>query len=439
MSVEDIRVFLDDKYKDSNKDKIEMYGNRKKEINPNISAGGSILNRQKSGIVLREMPKNTNNVTRQPQSSVSAPRPQAPTQPVKKTKKNVRYRLTEKGKKSLIILVTSGLLVATALGIASITDKKEPTVIEHPDYTSATVVSPSTSYAPGLDDVITPPLSTDAPNIPSTPITEDLEDDVVEDDMQNEEIDMNALEQELSDYRKYCTIEYSHYKKDNYLFLPQEQILRMAEFAIEKVNNFFEESGKMSPHSDGRYVPSWLTPELIAGIIGNETGDGKMQGSFIEHAATGNPTVSGTDGVYDEKRAMGIMQEKPVYVEEYNRIASMYGAEIYDLDDRGNPLSAMERFVVINTYYASLPTYKPGGKVYEGLGVQSDDDSKLRAVFVIAHKEGFGGVNNNLKDIEYMLSNPGKTGAFGEYYYMSVIKNMELLNTMENDGSVMGD
>jgi hypothetical protein len=72
------------------------------------------------------------------------------------------------------------------------------------------------------------------------------------------------LEKELLDYKNYCY--YGYYQGAKYLYCPEEYVLKLAEFAIEKINKEYESSGKLSKLENGKYIPDIISPELVASI-----------------------------------------------------------------------------------------------------------------------------------------------------------------------------
>lgn len=82
-------------------------------------------------------------------------------------------------------------------------------------------------------------------------------------------VDKATLEEQLRDYKSYCYV--GNYGSNQYLFCPEEYVLKLAEYSIDKVNNLYKSSGKMKLLENGECIPDCITPELLAAICFTES------------------------------------------------------------------------------------------------------------------------------------------------------------------------
>ena len=229
-------------------------------------------------------------------------------------------------------------------------------------------------------------------------------------------------EAELLDYKSYCYV--GNYGNNQYLFCPEEYVLKLAKYSIEKVNNIYKSSGKMKLLDNGECVPDCITPELLAAICFTES-------SYRVERVDGLPLGADRD-CSASNRAEGMLQQKPVFVEDANSYSQRYGGPAYDNEDRYNPLTAMEMCVnnLTRVYRAYLQN---GCETYESLGAKGPNDPKVLAALIVAYNQGEGSMSKWAKsgDLAKMLRNPDATDKYGSVYYRAVKGNLE--DILEDD------
>lgn len=228
--------------------------------------------------------------------------------------------------------------------------------------------------------------------------------------------DNDYSEQELLDYKEYCYI--GNYGDNKYLFCPEEYVLALAEHSIDKLNALYKSSGEMPILENGECIPSCITPELVSAICFTES-------SYRVESASGRPLGIDRDCPASD-RAEGILQQKPDFVTDADRYSRMYGGEGYSLDDRYNPLKAMEICVsnLTRIYRAYL---QKGCDTYSNLGARSSDDEVLLGALIVAYNQGEGAMQKWARNgnLSYALANPNSTDKYGLDYYKMVMENLE--------------
>ena len=229
-------------------------------------------------------------------------------------------------------------------------------------------------------------------------------------------------EAELLDYKSYCYV--GNYGSNQYLFCPEEYVLKLAEYSIDKVNEIYKASGKMKLLDNGECIPDCITPELLAAICFTES-------TYRVERVDGLPLGADRD-CSASNRAEGMLQQKPVFVEDANSYSQRYGGPEYDNEDRYNPLTAMEMCVhnLTRVYRAYL---QKGCDTYENLGAKGPNDPKVLGALIVAYNQGEGSMSKWAKsgDLSKMLKNPDSTDSYGAMYYRAVMGNME--DILEDD------
>ncbi len=225
-----------------------------------------------------------------------------------------------------------------------------------------------------------------------------------------------ASEVSLLEYKDYCYI--GNYGDNKYLFCPEEYVLQIAEHSINKLNQLYKSSGDMTLLENGECIPDIITPELLAAICFTE--------SSYRVECTGGIPLGATRNVSASDRAEGILQQKPDFVKDADRYSRMYGGEGYSLEDRYNPLTAMEMCVtnLTRVYRAYL---QKDCDTYKNLGAQSSNDDVLLGALIVAYNQGEGSMQYWAKTgkLASALARPTSTDKYGLDYYKMVMDNME--------------
>ena len=233
---------------------------------------------------------------------------------------------------------------------------------------------------------------------------------------------VQITEEQLLDYESYCYV--GNYGSKQYLFCPEEYVLKLAEYSIDKLNKLYKNSGKMELLDNGKCIPDCITPELLAAICFTES-------TYRVESVKGLPLGADRD-CSASNRAEGMLQQKPVFVEDANRYSLKYGGTGYDNEDRYNPLTAMEMCVTNLTriYRAYL---QPDCTTYKNLGATSSKDDKLLGALIVAYNQGEGSMQKWAKsgDLVKMLNAPNSTDNYGAKYYRAVTENLE--DVLEDD------
>lgn len=324
-----------------------------------------------------------------PTQTSSSPRPRtAPTRPVVKNKQK---QFNPVNKNVLLVLLVAGLLS----GIFIISKDNSIDAAQGTNQTGSTVGSKIESLLSG--------------SIQSSENRDYLDGDTVN-------------EEDLLDYKDYCYV--GNYGSKQYLFCPEEYVLKLAEYSIEKVNNMYMSSGKMKTLENGKCIPDCITPELLAAICFTES-------SYRVERVDGLPLGADRD-CSASNRAEGMMQQKPVFVEDANSYSQRYGGPSYDNEDRYNPLIAMEMTVhnLTRVYRAYLQN---GCDTYDYLGAKGPNDPKVLAALIVAYNQGEGSMQKWAKsgDLVKMLKDPTATDKYGAVYYRAVTENLE--DVLEED------
>ena len=231
-------------------------------------------------------------------------------------------------------------------------------------------------------------------------------------------------EEELLDYKDYCYI--GNYGDKRYLFCPEEYVLALAEHSLDKLNTLYKSSGDMSLLENGECIPDCITPELLAAICFTES-------SYRVESTNGLPLGADRDCAASN-RAEGILQQKPDFVTDADRYSRMYGGEGYTLEDRYNPLKAME-MCITNLTRIYRGYLQPDCQTYKNLGATSYRDEVLTGALIVAYNQGEGSMQSWAKSgkLSKALLNPSSTDNYGLDYYKMVMGNLE--DILEEDYS----
>lgn len=232
----------------------------------------------------------------------------------------------------------------------------------------------------------------------------------------------DCTETELLNYKDYCY--YDYYGKTKYLYCPEEYVLKLAEYSIDKLNKQFKDSG-MKVLENGECIPDVISPELLAGIC-------MMESSYRVERHDG--LALGKDrNVRASNRAEGMMQQKPGFVSDANRYSKMHGGNGYSVEDRHNPLKAMEICVTNLTriYRAYL---MEGSATNKALTKNSESDDLLIGAMIIAYYQGEGNMTKWAKSgiLDDVIEKPHKTNSYGAAYYRTVKKYMKEIDERQD-------
>ena len=223
-------------------------------------------------------------------------------------------------------------------------------------------------------------------------------------------------EEDLMDYKSHCY--YGKFGGETYLFCPEEYIFALAEHTIDKLNAEYESSGKLSQLNNGKYIPDFISPELVAAICMTES-------SYRVERADGLP-LGADRKVEASNRAEGILQQKPGFVTDASRYSKKFGGDGYTNDDRYNPLTAMEICVTnLNRIYR---TYLCEGKLtYEALSKNGTSEKELQGALVVAYNQGEGAMSNWAKsgNLDKIIKDPSDTNKYGAPYLRMINEHLE--------------
>lgn len=233
-----------------------------------------------------------------------------------------------------------------------------------------------------------------------------------------------SQEESLLAYEDYCYV--GKYGDKSYLFCPEEYILEIAEHSIDKLNEQYKSSGEMSLLENGECIPDIITPELLAAICFTES-------SYRVESATGLP-LGADRNVSASDRAEGILQQKPAFVSDADRYSRMYGGEGYTLEDRYNPLTAME-MCVTNLTRIYREYLRSGCQTYKNLVANGADEDTILGALIVAYNQGEGSMQSWAKSGKLVsaLENYHNTDKYGADYYRMVMDNLE--DILEEDYS----
>lgn len=223
-------------------------------------------------------------------------------------------------------------------------------------------------------------------------------------------------EKELLDYKKNCYI--GNFGDKQYLFCPEEYVYELAKYSINKLNELYKSSGEMPLLDNGECIPDCITPELLTAICFTES-------SYRVESASGTPLGVNRDCPASD-RAEGILQQKPDCVKDADRYSRKFGGEGYSLEDRYNPLKAMEISVITLTrvYRAYL---QKGCEIYDHLGAKNSKDDVLLGALIVSYNQGEGAMQYWAKSgkLSMILKDPSSTNSYGANYYRAVMSNLE--------------
>jgi len=223
-------------------------------------------------------------------------------------------------------------------------------------------------------------------------------------------------EEELLNYHRYCY--YDEYQGEDYLFCPESYILELADFAINKLEQEYKQSGTLTPLEDGGFIPDCISPELVAALC-------LMESSNRIEDKNGNP-IAANNKIDNPNSAKGILQQKPVFVTDANNYSLSHGGDGYTLEDRYNPLTAMEMCVTnLNRIYRAY--LQKGRATYTALTQNGYSEEKILGALIVSYSDGEGNMSNWAKSgiLEGVLSNPKKTNGYGAPYLRTVLGYME--------------
>ena len=272
----------------------------------------------------------------------------------------------------------------------------------------------------------------DVNNTPTVPSTETMVryegiklDNLSYEQGKIDKAEVQLTEEDLLNYKNYSY--YDNYNDKTYLFCPEEYVLKLAEFAINKLEKQYAQSGKMNELKGGEgYIPNIISPELIASIC-------MMESSYRIEDENGLPL--GADRKYDKSiRAEGILQQKPAFVTDANNYSLMYGGKGYTNNDRYNPLTAMEMCVGnLNRIYRSYLV--PGRDTFNALCRNGASDVNILGALIIAYNQGEGSIMKWAKSgvFEEVINNPNCTNKYGAEYLRTVLGYLEDIQERNSD------
>jgi len=239
-----------------------------------------------------------------------------------------------------------------------------------------------------------------------------------------------SLEKQLKNYKDYCY--YGYYGDEEYLYCPEEYVLKLAEYAINKLNYQYQQSGKMNSLSNGKYIPDIISPKLLTAIAMTES-------SYRVETKSGKPLGYDRQGSR-ANNAEGILQQKPAFVEDASNFSLTLGGEEYTKEDRYNPLTAMEICVTnLNRIYRA---YLQNGKsTYKALATNGTSEDELLGALIIAYNQGEGAMSKWAKSgkLDGVIANPKSTSSYGADYLRSVTKYMNEIEDRINDSRELND